>query len=120
MVRIPFQRTSFVPSNNNIIIYGKLEEEIRNDPGNGNYWINAVALIDRVCKNLRANAIRPAAILNYDYEDAMNNIPTVEGPVPEDLRCKERIKFKRVVLRNIPLTELNITRCDGMAVRVLI
>lgn len=99
-----------------IIIQGKSEEEIASDPGNGNYWINATQPISGYCGNFYG---KPAAILSYDYPGATDELPIVDGPVPEDLRCEDSIDFRPVVVRDVPPSEFSISEYNTLPVHLM-
>ncbi|KAK3492712.1 Cupredoxin [Neurospora hispaniola] len=99
-----------------IIIQGKSEEEIASDPGNGNYWINATQPISGYCGNFYG---KPAAILSYDYPDATDELPIIDGPVPEDLRCEDTTDFRPVVVRDVPPSEFSISPYNTLPVHLM-
>ncbi|KAK1782350.1 multicopper oxidase-domain-containing protein [Copromyces sp. CBS 386.78] len=100
-----------------IIIQGKSEEEIAGDPGNGNYWINATQPTNGVCGNSQNK--RPAAILSYDYPNATDQLPILDGPDPVNLRCEDTTDFRPVVARDIPRSEFNISPSNTLSVNLL-
>ena len=96
-----------------IVIQGKSEEEIAGDPGNGNYWINATQPTSGLCGSTQPP--RPAAILSYDYPNATDQFPIVEGIVPEDLRCEDTTDFMPVVRREIPRSEFSVSPSNTLS-----
>ncbi|KAJ4406503.1 hypothetical protein N0V85_004493 [Neurospora sp. IMI 360204] len=100
-----------------IIIQGKSEEEIASDPGNGNYWINATQPTNGVCGNFNG---KPAAILSYDLypNTTTDQLPIVDGPVPEDSRCEDRTDFRPVVVRDIPPSEFSVSPSNTLPVHL--
>lgn len=100
-----------------IIIQGKSEEEIAGEPGNGNYWINATQPTNNVCGTSKNEF--PAALLSYDYPNATDQLPIVEGLKPDDLSCEDTTDFKPVVRRDIPRSAFSISPSNTLSVNLM-